>query len=547
MAKIKVKAEAVEHNDSFSETCSNIISGVISFFLLLLVTVFPLVYHNSYYDILETKYRWYYGLVGGMLAVVLVLAIIMLAIDQMENQGEHAARLFTKLKPKNWRSTFYAADAAVVVFWLVLVISTLQSEYFYESFWGNEGRYSGLFLLTLYVAVYFVISRFWTMKGWVLEAFLISGLIVCYIGITDYFQLDVLHFRSGIKALHPDQSAIFTSTMGNINTYTAYVALIMGVATAMFTTAKKPGRVVWYYICMVVTFFAIIMGCSDNAYLALGALFSFLPLALFRSRMGIKRYLLMLATFSTVIQCIDFINQAYSEVVIGLDSLFLILVNFSGLMYVVVALWLIYIAVVIFDRNNREAAEEMGSVPVCIWSGLLVTGVLIVCCMLYDANVAGGADKYGALGNYLVFNDSWGTNRGYIWRKSVEIFRDFPVLQKLFGYGPETFGILTRNNFLKEMVNTTGQKFDSAHNEYLQYLVTIGALGVFAYLMFLFSAGFRMCKSLSQNPYILGCLFAVLCYAVQALVNLNLPITAPMMWLLLSVGMAACRKKESLV
>lgn len=544
MAKIKVKAETGEHKDSFSETCSGIISGVISFFLFLLVTVFPLVYHDSYYDILETKYCWYYGLVVGMLAVVVVLSIIMLVIDQMENQGGHAVRLFAKLKPKNWRSTFCAADAMVMVFWLVLVISTLQSEYFYESFWGNEGRYSGLFLLTLYVAAYFVISRFWTMKGWVLEAFLISGLIVCYIGITDYFQLDVLHFRSGNKALHPDQSTIFTSTMGNINTYTAYVALIMGVATAMFTTAKKPGRVVWYYICMVVTFFAIIMGCSDNAYLALGALFAFLPLALFRSRMGIKRYLLVLATFSSVIQCIDIINQVYSEVVIGLDSLFKILVNFSGLMYVVVALWLVYIAVVIFDRNNREAAEEMGSIPVRVWSGLLVTGVLLLCCMLYDANVAGGADKYGALGNYLVFNDSWGTNRGYIWRKSVEMFRDFPVLQKLFGYGPETFGILTRNSFLIEMVNTTGQKFDSAHNEYLQYLVTIGALGVVSYVAFLVLAGWRMAVKMAKNEYMIGCLFAVLCYGFQAVVNLNLPIATPIMWLLLSIGMAACRGDE---
>ena len=540
MAKMKTKT--TEYKDSFAETCSAIISGVISVFLLILVTVFPLVYHNSYYDILETKYRWYYGTVVAMLAVVLVLAIIMLIIDQMENGGRHAARLFAKLHPKNWRSIFCAADVAVMLFWLVLVISTLQSEYMYESFWGNEGRYSGLFLLTLYVAVYFVVSRFWTVKGWVLEAFLISGLIVCYVGITDYFQLDVLHFRSGINALQPQQATMFTSTMGNINTYTAYVALIMGVATAMFTTAKKPGRAVWYYICMVIAFFAIIMGCSDNAYLALGALFAFLPLALFRSRMGIRRYLLVLATFSMVIQCIDFINQVYSEMVIGLDSLFQVLVNFSGLMYVVVALWMVYLAVAIIDRNNREAADEMGPIPVRVWSGLLVTGVLIVCFMLYDANVAGGADKYGALSNYLVFNDSWGTNRGFIWRKSVEIFRDFPVRHKLFGYGPDTFGILTTSNFRMEMVNATGQVFDSVHNEYLQYLVTIGVLGVVSYVTFLVSAGWRMAVKLAKNEYMVGCLFAVLCYGFQAMVNLNLPIATPIMWLLLSIGMAACRK-----
>lgn len=87
---------------------------------------------------------------------------------------------------------------------------------------------------------------------------------MCLIGITDYFQMDVLGFRGLIK---PAQSAIFTSTVGNINTYTAYVALLMGMASAMFTTSKNLLKTVWYYSCMVITFFAIIMGCSDLPHL----------------------------------------------------------------------------------------------------------------------------------------------------------------------------------------------------------------------------------------------------------------------------------------
>ena len=287
------------------------------------------------------------------------------------------------------------------------------------------------------------------------------------------------------------------------------------------------------------------MGCSDNAYLALGALFGCLPFVLFKSRRGIKRYLLMLATFGTVIQCIDFMNQAFAEIVIGLDSLFRLLVNFSGLMYVVVALWLIYAAIMIFDKKNQKAADETGAMPVRMWSGFLVACVLIVCFLMYDANIAGNAERYGGLGRYLILNDSWGTNRGYVWRKSVEIFQGFPFLQKLFGYGPDTFGILTTENFRMEMIHATqGQIFDNAHNEYLHYLVTIGALGLITYVVFLVAAGWRMAVRRNRNRYIPGCLFAVLCYGTQALVNLNLPIATPIMWLLLSVGMAACREEH---
>jgi len=96
-----------------------------------------------------------------------------------------------------------------------------------------------------------------------------------------------------------------------------------------------------------------------------------------------------------------------------------------------------------------------------------------------------------------------------------------------------------------EMVNTAqGQVFDNAHNEYLQYLVTIGALGLITYVVFLVAAGWRMVVRRNGNRYIVGCLFAVLCYGTQALVNLSLPIATPIMWLLLSVGMAACREEH---
>ncbi len=561
MTKIVTKKEKSNNLDSFAAICSSIVSGVISFFLLIIVTVFPLIYDNSYFNILETKYKCFYLSILVMLTVLLVLTIVMLVIDLNEFKGEHAVKLISGLAPKNWKTTFHPADVAVLVFWMMCLISTLQSEYVYESFWGNEGRYSGLFLITLYVAAYFVISRFWKLQGWMLQAFLIAGLVVCYIGITDYFQLDILHFRGRVK---PEQSTIFTSTIGNINTYTAYVALIMGVSAAMFATAKGWLKSTWYYLCMVVSFFAIILGCSDNAYLAIGALFAFLPFLLFQKKEGAVRYFAILATFTTVIQCIDYINQAFSDMVIGLDSLFKILVNFSGLLLVVIVLWVVTGVLWLFlkrgekaewnpagkskygtlgDERGTGAAENgaAGSLLVRIWLVIVAAAMVLICFALFDANALGNGERYGSLGSYLVFNDSWGTNRGYIWRKSIEIYQEFPVIHKLFGYGPDTFGILTTRYFRNEMVEATGQVFDSAHNEYLQFLVTIGPIGLTAYLVFLIGSAWRMARNWKKNPYIIGCLLAVLCYVVQALVNLNLPIATPLMWVLLAAGVGAAR------
>ena len=171
--------------DGFSETCSSVTNSIISFFLLVLVTVFPLIVHNSYFDILETKYMCFYLTVLIMLGILLLAGLVMLFIDMKEFQGAHVKELFGKLKPNRWNSTFSIADMAVFIFWLASVVSTLQSEYLYESFWGNEGRYSGLFLITLYVILYFIVSHFWRMNTWMFQCFLVSSLVVCLLGISD--------------------------------------------------------------------------------------------------------------------------------------------------------------------------------------------------------------------------------------------------------------------------------------------------------------------------------------------------------------------------
>jgi hypothetical protein len=63
-------------------------------------------------------------------------------------------------------------------------------------------------------------------------------------------------------------------------------------------------------------------------------------------------------------------------------------------------------------------------------------------------------------------------------------------------------------------------------------------------MAFLVSSLWYMRKNIEKNPMIAGAYSAVLCYAFQAIININLPIVAPMMWFLLSAGVAAGRKKD---
>ena len=532
-----------QEDERFMSTNSAIINEIVSLCVLMLMVIFPLIYDDAYTNIMDVKYVSYYLPVIMMLGYSLIAVVVMAVMDMIKYQGRHTKKVLSGLLPKNWKKTFLVSDAAVLVFCVSFWISTFHSEYFFESFWGNEGRYSGMFLMTLYVAAYLMISRFWELREWYLEVFLVTGVIMCIIGITDYFRMDILNFRGPYT--DPLESDIFTSTVGNINSFTAYVGMVMGFSGAMFITEDKGWRMVWHYICVVISFFAIIMGCSDNAYLSMGALFGLIPFVTFKDRECVKRYLIMLASFFTVLFCIDRINQLYGDAVIGLDSLFNVIAGLGVLPFVVLFLWALAFGFWKYDQTCSRKGRHTGNVFLYIWGVIAALVLLAVGAVLWDANLGGHQERYEAAKNYLVFSRHWGTNRGYIWGASLKLFSEFSWMGKLFGYGPDTFGILTMTEIPYEMTHVTGQLYDSAHNEYIQYLVTIGLVGLCSYLVFLGSVFWYMWRNWKENPYLIGLFAAVLCYAFQAAININLPIVAPMMWLLLSIGMGVCRKNRS--
>ena len=100
---------------------------------------------------------------------------------------------------------------------------------------------------------------------------------------------------------------------------------------------------------------------------------------------------------------------------------------------------------------------------------------------------------------YLVFDDDWGTNRGYCWRIGWQSYRELPFLHQLFGFGPDTYGILTWD-FRQDALDRYGVFYESAHNEYLQYLVTMGPLALASYLAFLGGAACGCAKNGKSAP-----------------------------------------------
>ena len=536
---------------------SNVIVGL---WVMAMFTIFPLIYNDFYFDILQTKYY-----------TVLTLSIIMiLALIVICGFAGGFKNFFDKLKSKGFalwfKEEFSIWDICIMIFWLMSALSTaFAGRFIMEAITGDKGRYSGLLLISIYVILYFVVSRMFSFGKVYFTVFLAVSIPVCLFGYTDYFNMDILGFKEKIS---PEQWPIFTSTIGNINTYTAVLAFYIAIAGTLFITTpfksdngrgESIGKIVFYYVIMLMNFIALAMGTSDNGYLTLAAFFGLVPFVAFRTMEGVRRFILTIFTYLLGIKIIQLINISYAGKVLGISGLYDFISDFKYLDLIIVALAIVVIIMYVLEYRKKEKRRDnevlLRSLRY-IWLAILVIifAAIVFMGMKINSDVTAAKEKYGALADYFVFNDSWGTFRGYIWRAAVEEYMKFPLLHKIFGSGPDTFGLyigLLRN---EEMTSVTGQFFDATHNEYIQFLFTLGPIATIAYILALILPSVEALRTrlfyLRDNtmlPYLYACAIAVICYATQAVVNLNLPVVTPFLWIFLSIMVAILRDKGEVI
>ena len=536
---------------------SNVIVGL---WVMAMFTIFPLIYNDFYFDILQTKYY-----------TVLTLSIIMiLALIVICGFAGGFKNFFDNLNKKGFvvwfKEEFSIWDICIMVFWLMSALSTaFAGRFIMESITGDKGRYSGLLLISIYVILYFTVSRMFSFGKVYFTVFLAVSIPVCLFGYTDYFNMDILGFKEKIS---PEQWPIFTSTIGNINTYTAVLAFYIAIAGTLFITTpfksdngrgESIGKIVFYYVIMLMNFIALAMGTSDNGYLTLAAFFGLVPFVAFRTMEGVRRFILTIFTYLLGIKIIQLINISYAGKVLGISGLYDFISGFKYLDLIIVALAIVVIIMYVLEYRKKEKRRDnevlLRSLRY-IWLAILVIifAAIVFMGMKINSDVTAAKEKYGALADYFVFNDSWGTFRGYIWRAAVEEYMKFPLLHKIFGSGPDTFGLyigLLRN---EEMTSVTGQFFDATHNEYIQFLFTLGPIATIAYILALILPSVEALRTrlfyLRDNtmlPYLYACAIAVICYATQAVVNLNLPVVTPFLWIFLSIMVAILRDKGEVI
>jgi O-antigen ligase len=128
------------------------------------------------------------------------------------------------------------------------------------------------------------------------------------------------------------------------------------------------------------------------------------------------------------------------------------------------------------------------------------------------------------------FADEFGSNRIRIWKRCIEMFKEYPLL----GSGPDT--AVGRYNIIFERFSPIWQQLirtgvDSAHNEFLNLLVNVGIIGLVPFIVAICAVLFKKKKDLNTL-----CAVAVLGYVLQSMFLFSITITAPYFWLFLGLA-----------
>lgn len=473
----------------------------------------PLVFHRLYFNITEAKQTWF--LAASMLYLLaLVLARVMLPPPYGAPKPEkRRVPLFV------WLLTAFCAAA---------LIGGVFGGHPEDVFFGTHNRYQGLWTFFTYAAVVYALSRNPVDLSLPEAAFVGGAVIVSLLGVLNHFGVDPIGFMTNLSA--KDQGR-FLSTIGNLDFYGSYLCLALPLTLGFFLRAKTPlSRALSAPALAIVSLGALSAG-SDSTALGLLAAAALFPLALFgrpremgRLFLGAGVFFLSALAFGLAVQALP--SATYLS---GFSVFFSKTPVAAGLSLFTFALWLL----------ARRAKPERLTRWRNPYGFALFGGALFVLAALVYLNTAGKNVPLGGAEDYLRFTESWGTDRGKIWAFCARVYASFTPLQKLFGGGSGALYFADAKNRV-----FTDAALDAAHNEYLQYLLVAGAVGLIAYLGFFACALRSGIRALTRDPMRLGFLFAAVAYAAQASVNIAQPFTTPLFFAALGILLAGTAQKS---
>lgn len=485
---------------------------------VIVAGVFPLFFRNKFFDINRAKL----ALLQSSAIICAIACVVLWLIERVVRKDIRSIRI-----PK-----ISLADVGATLFFASAALSTWLSDYRVQAFTGESGRRSGLlFLLALYL-MYLVISRALKMRRGIMGLYFGAGVAAALLGVLNFYMIDPLSFYQNMKET---QVIIFMSTIGNINFFGLYLCMVLCVGSALYMKAE---RIAVRNACALgtfVCFYGTIVSRSDGAVLGVALLFVLLLYYALADAHRLRRAAVLVLLYASALGCVRVVGVLtgwYGYPFQGglcealVKSPAPMILTAASVVLVIASEWMVRRKTTLPRKALRTALIAVAAAGVVAVMGLVV----------YFTWVNPQAQA-GALTQFLRFDDNWGTYRGFVWTRSLDAYAQLSPLKKLIGTGPDTMRFVLapyRDSAIEAAANGV---FENCHNEYLQYLVTTGALGLGGYV--LLTAG-AICQAMRSRHSVEGLsVLLMLCvYVPLAVINVNQPVTVVQFFL--AASLASC-------
>lgn len=479
-------------------------------YLLSMVGISPLFFRDDYLDIVSAKKSFF-----QVLTIVFLVGVVLLGY------GDPC-----------WKERFLPTDICVALFLLTILVSCMISPEGGEAFWGNAGRRLGGAFLLLCGGVYIAISRFYKGSGVLLWIFLAANGGMWMLVICNFWGFDPLGMY---ESLNLAQYTFFIGTMGNININSGYSGVIVALMMGLYHLGQGRLTKICFWSASVLGVYACYCTRSDSWLLAVGSAMLLL-LGISMREGGLLKWCGLAAAFlcgsmsmklTVWLDSVTGWGNEYIEDLRG-QGVLCALIDAKVLLALGLILLVFFWAVADPRLMKERSLDLMRKYGSWILAGAVAAGAVILILRIFP------------------LEDPFGSSRGYIWKRTLWNFKEYPFLYKLFGYGPNCFFQSIERAYGAEMRALYGDPFIDAHNECLQFLAVTGIMGAVSYMgmqISLFISCLRRRKE--AQVLLIGCI-GILAYLMQGLVNNPQVFTTPLYFIFLGIMAHHCRCRDDL-
>ena len=434
------------------------LSTIGNMYWFFMLVFYPLTIREAYMDIARAKLVSFYTI---SLLFFLANAVIFIVL-RLKKKPLPALNISSS--EKKW----------LVALTILITISFIKNGNYSRTMFGiYDTGTAFLFLLTI-IATYLLL-RFQEINEIIFASCASVGVIIVGgIAVFQYLLVDIGGMYTKLNGFSADT---FLSTMSNIDLAGFYFAIMFPFSVYLLTKGK------WRFLGTAGILFAglgIVISNTDTALI--GFIFEVLIIFLISIKeaeyrknafiagiiLGCSLFIIMLLRMTIgATREIDFIQRMVSSPV-------------------VVVLVLAASIVGLKSSNNEKAMK--------VFRGSIISALILLCLypitiILYTKFAHPTADS--PIRNVLFFDYLWGSNRGYIWRVNLDLFKEGSILDKLLGNGVESFGTMYQAKaeyFRDKYISLYEDKYLSdSHNTYLHVMFEYGILSLIAALGFIFT------------------------------------------------------------